>query len=56
MPRVYANLWIEGAGFQLQDQRVAVFPKTSMGSFGKSLPGCFAEYMVIPSYVALKNP
>jgi len=34
--------------------RVAVFPKTSMGNFGETLPGCFAEYMVIPSYVALK--
>jgi 2-desacetyl-2-hydroxyethyl bacteriochlorophyllide A dehydrogenase len=36
--------------------RVAVFPKTSMGNFGETLPGCFAEYMVIPSYVALKIP
>jgi len=36
--------------------RVAVFPKTPLGNIGETLPGCFAEYMVVPSSVALKIP
>jgi L-iditol 2-dehydrogenase len=36
--------------------RVAVFPKTPLGNIGETLPGGFAEYVVVPSSNALKIP
>jgi threonine dehydrogenase-like Zn-dependent dehydrogenase len=36
--------------------RVAVFPKTPLGSIGDVLPGCFAEYIAVPSSSALRIP
>jgi 2-desacetyl-2-hydroxyethyl bacteriochlorophyllide A dehydrogenase len=36
--------------------RVAVFPKTPLGNIGDVLPGCFAEYIAVPSSSALRIP
>jgi len=36
--------------------RVAVFPKTPLGVIGDTLPGGFAEYIVVPSSSALRIP